>query len=63
MVRFVISGPVIKEVNVRDELKRAEDAFYNAMFVENEEEMTAANAAIVYYQSFDSHTCPEYPGF
>ena len=54
---------VIKEVNVRDELKRAEDAFYDAMFVENEEEMTASNAAIIYYQSFDSHTCPEYPGF
>ena len=31
--------------------------------VENEEEMTASNAAIIYYQSFDSHTCPEYPGF
>ena len=55
--------PVVKEVNVRDELKRAEDAFYDAMFVGNEEEMTAANAAIAYYQSFDGHICPEYPGF
>ena len=54
---------VIKEVNVRDELKRAEDAFYDAMFVEDEEKMLAANYAIVYYQSFDGHYCPEYPGF
>jgi len=58
-----MSKPVIKEVNVRDELKRAEDAFYDAMFVGNEEEMTAANAAVIYYQSFDGHICPEYPGF
>jgi len=56
-------SPVIKEVNVRDELKRAEDAFYDAMFLGNEEEMVASNAAIVYYQSFDSHYCPQYPGF
>ncbi len=56
-------SPVIKEVNTREELKRAEDTFYNAMFVGNEEEMTASNAAIIYYQSFDSDTCPEYPGF
>ena len=56
-------SPVIKEVNTREELKRAEDTFYNAMFVGNEEEMTASNAAIVYYQSFDSEVCPEYPGF
>jgi|TARA_R100001460_G_scaffold329_3_gene1673 hypothetical protein len=53
----------IKEVSVRDELKRAEDAFYDAMFVEDEEKMLAANYAIVYYQSFDGHYCPEYPGF
>ena len=58
-----MSKPVIKEVNTREELKRAEDTFYNAMFVGNEEEMTASNAAIIYYQSFDSDTCPEYPGF
>ena len=56
-------SPVIKEVNTREELKRAEDTFYDAMFVGNEEEMTASNAAIIYYQSFDSDTCPEYPGF
>ena len=60
---LLMSEPVVKEVNVRDELKRAEDAFYDAQFVENEEEMTAANLAICYYQSFDSHYCPEYPGF
>jgi hypothetical protein len=56
-------SPVIKEVNTREELKRAEDTFYNAMFVGNEEEMTTSNAAICYYQTFDSDTCPEYPGF
>ena len=56
-------SPVIKEVNTREELKRAEDTFYNAMFVGNEEEMTSSNAAIIYYQSFDSDYCPEYPGF
>ena len=56
-------SPVIKVVNTREELKRAEDTFYNAMFVGNEEEMTASNAAICYYQSFDGDTCPEYPGF
>ena len=28
---------LIKEVNVHDELKRARDAFYNAMFEDNEE--------------------------
>jgi hypothetical protein len=27
-----MSGPVIKEVSVHDELKRARDAFYSAMF-------------------------------
>ena len=34
-----------------------------AMWVEDEERMLSANQAIVYYQSFDSHYCPEYPGF
>jgi hypothetical protein len=29
----------------------------------DEERMLSANQAIVYYQSFDSHYCPEYPGF
>ena len=56
-------SPVIKEVNTREELKRAEDAFYDAMFVGDEEKMTFANDAICYYQSFDGDTCPEYPGF
>ena len=54
---------IIKEVVTRDELKRAEDEFYNARWVEDEERMLSANQAIVYYQSFDSHYCPEYPGF
>mgnify|MGYP003139887170 FL=1 len=58
-----MTEPVIKEVITRDELKRAEDEFYNAMWVEDEERMLSANQAIVYYQSFDSHYCPEYPGF
>ena len=58
-----MSGPVIKEVNVHDELKRAEDAFYNAMFEGNEEEMSAANNVVGYYESMDSVSCPEYPGF
>jgi hypothetical protein len=56
-------SPVIKEVNTREELKRAEDSFYDAMFVGDEEKMTAANNAVGYYQSFDSDTCPEHPGF
>ena len=34
-----MSGPVIKEVNVHDELKRARDAFYSAQFEGNEEEI------------------------
>ena len=54
---------MIKEVNVHDELKRARDAFYNAMFEGNEEEMRAANDAVGYYESMDSVSCPEYPGF
>ena len=49
-----MSGPVIKMVNVHDELKRANDAFYDAMFRENEEEMCAANSAVGYYESMDS---------
>ena len=56
-------SPVIKEVNTREELKRARDAFYGAMFDDNEEEMRAANDAVGYYESFDGDTCPEYPGF
>ena len=54
---------VIKEVTRSEELKRARDAFYGAMFDDNEEEMRAANDAVGYYESFDGDTCPEYPGF
>ena len=56
-------SPVIKEVTRSEELKRARDAFYGAMFDDNEEEMHAANDAVGYYESFDGDTCPEYPGF
>ena len=58
-----MSEPIIKEVNVHDELKRARDAFYDAMFREDEIEISAANNAVGYYESMDSVTCPEYPGF
>ena len=58
-----MSGPIIKMVSVHDELKRARDAFYNAMFEGNEEKMHAANSAVGYYESMDSTSCPEYPGF
>ena len=58
-----MSGPVIKEVLVNNELKRARDAFYDAMFEGNEEAMRAANNAVGYYESFDGDYCPEYPGF
>jgi hypothetical protein len=58
-----MSGPVIKEVLVNKELKRARDAFYDAMFEGNEEAMRAANNALGYYESFDGDYCPEYPGF
>jgi hypothetical protein len=59
-----MSEPVIKEVNTRKELKRAEDAFYSAMFEGDEIEMCQAHAAVGYYESMiDSEVCPEYPGF
>ena len=58
-----MSGPVIKEVLVNKELKRARDAFYDAMFEGNEEAMRAANNAVGYYESFDGEYCREYPGF
>ena len=45
-----MSGPIIKMVSVHDELKRARDAFYDAMFEDNEEEMHAANSAVDYYE-------------
>jgi hypothetical protein len=44
-------SPVIKEVNTREELKRAEDAFYSAMFEGDEIEMCQAHAAVGYYES------------
>ena len=59
-----MSSPVCNMVSVHDELKRARDAFYSAMFEDNEEEMRAANDAVGYYESMtDSTSCPEYPGF
>jgi len=58
-----MTKPVIEEVNVHDELKRARDAFYDAMFEGNEEEMRAANDAVGYYESMDGVSCPAYPGF
>ena len=58
-----MSDPVIKEVLVSKELKRAQDAFYDAMFRGDEEEMLAANSAVGYYESMDGVSCPEYPGF
>mgnify|MGYP003145178804 CR=1 FL=1 len=50
-----MNEPIIKEVNVHDELKRARNAFYDAMF--------EANNAVGYYESMDGVSCPEYPGF
>ena len=54
---------VIKEVSVHDELKRARDKFYDAMFEGDEERMCAANNAVGYYESMGGISCPEYPGF
>ena len=58
-----MTEPVVKEVIRNQELKRARDAFYGAMFDDNEEEMRAANDAVGYYESFDGDYCTEYPGF
>jgi len=58
-----MSGPIIKMVSVHDELKRARDAFYDAMFEGDEERMLAANNAVGYYESMGGVSCPEYPGF
>ena len=58
-----MSGPVIKEVLVNKELKRARDAFYNAIFEGDDIAMVQANDAVGYYESFDGEYCPEYPGF
>ena len=54
---------IIKEVKVSDELKRARDAFYDAIFEGDDIAMVQANDAVGYYESFDSEYCPEYPGF
>tara|TARA_R100000700_G_C3159839_1_gene136164 strand:+ start:340 stop:531 length:192 start_codon:yes stop_codon:yes gene_type:complete len=58
-----MSKPIIKEVSVHDELKRARDEFYDAMFEGDEERMCAANNAVGYYESMGGISCPEYPGF
>ena len=58
-----MSGPVIKEVLVNKELKRARDAFYDAIFEGDDIAMVQANDAVGYYESFDGDYCPEYPGF
>jgi len=58
-----MSSPICNMVSVHDELKRARDAFYSAMFEDNEEEMRAANDAVGYYESMGGISCPEYPGF
>ena len=58
-----MTEPVIKEVNVSKELKRARDAFYDAIFEGDDIAMVQANDAVGYYESFDSEYCPEYPGF
>jgi len=58
-----IMSPVIKEVKVHEEFKRAEDAFYAAMFDKDDIAMVQASDAMNYYESFDGEVCPEYPGF
>tara|TARA_R100000455_G_C6143346_1_gene35565 strand:- start:119 stop:295 length:177 start_codon:yes stop_codon:yes gene_type:complete len=58
-----MTEPVIKEVVVSKELKRARDAFYDAIFEGDDIAMVQANDAVGYYESFDGEYCPEYPGF
>ncbi len=58
-----MTEPVIKEVSVSKELKRARDAFYDAIFEGDDIAMVQANDAVGYYESFDCDYCPEYPGF
>ena len=47
--------------------KNYQDYITNYIWIEffegNEEEMSAANNAVGYYESMDSISCPEYPGF
>ena len=51
-------------VNVHDELKRAQDAFYSSMFDGDEEiEMLQAYMLLVIMNQWTGITCPEYPGF
>ena len=58
-----MTEPVVKEVSVSKELKRARDAFYDAIFEGDDIAMEQANDAVGYYESFDGEVCPEYPGF
>ena len=58
-----MTEPVVKEVSVSKELKRARDAFYDAIFEGDDIAMVQANDAVGYYESFDCDYCPEYPGF
>jgi hypothetical protein len=58
-----MTEPVVKEVSVSKELKRARDAFYDAIFEGDDIAMVQANDAVGYYESFDGEYCPEYPGF
>ena len=58
-----MTEPVVKEVSVSKELKRARDAFYDAIFEGDDIAMVQANDAAGYYESFDCEYCPEYPGF
>ena len=60
---FIRVMSVMKEVRVYDELKRARDIFYDAMFEGDEERMNDANNAVCYYETFDCEYCPIYPGF
>ena len=41
-----MNNPIVKMVSVHDELKRAQDAFYDAMFREDEEEMCAFSSGV-----------------
>ena len=58
-----MSDPIVKEVLAHKELKRATDAFYDAIFEGDDIAMVQANDAVGYYESFDSDYCPAYPGF
>jgi hypothetical protein len=54
-----MSGPIIKMVSVHDELKRARDAFYSAMFRwRRNRNVCKQMHAVGYYESMDGITCP-----